>query len=184
MKRAQSWGSANSSASTRSKPSNVNGNSIRFLSSGVRRMVFGNIIWLGSRSISREMIIEFATEFDPFPFHLDERAANESILGGLAASGWQTVALTLKLLSDVLHNRSMTVGHLGLRNLKWKRPLFVGDTLHAAATVLELSYPGSCAMATFAIEVKNQDQAPIMTVELTSLVKRRDDLSDDGEDVE
>jgi acyl dehydratase len=50
----------------------------------------GETIPLGPRRVSKADIIAFATEFDPFPFHLDEKAARASLLGGLAASGWQT----------------------------------------------------------------------------------------------
>ncbi len=53
----------------------------------------GEVIDLGRISVSKEMIVTFAREFDPFPFHLDEEAARKSLLGGLAPSGWQTAAL-------------------------------------------------------------------------------------------
>ncbi|MHB1104272.1 MAG: MaoC/PaaZ C-terminal domain-containing protein, partial [Devosia sp.] len=63
-------------------------------------LALGEVIGLGQVTVSKEMIIAFASEFDPFPFHLDEAAAKTSLLGGLAASGWQTAALSLRLLTD------------------------------------------------------------------------------------
>ena len=55
-------------------------------------LALGETIDLGTTAVSKEMIITFAREFDPFPFHLDEAAAKASLLGGLASSGWQTAA--------------------------------------------------------------------------------------------
>ena len=63
-------------------------------------LAVGEVIDLGRTTVSKEMIITFAREFDPFPFHLDEKAAKASLLGGLASSGWQTGALSLKMLVD------------------------------------------------------------------------------------
>ena len=68
------------------------------------------------------MILDFAREFDPLPFHLDEAAAKASLLGGLASSGWQTAALTLRLLVDSFLNHIASMGGLGFSDLKWKKP--------------------------------------------------------------
>ena len=79
----------------------------------------GEIIELGDMVVTREMIFEFAREFDPFPFHLDEDAAKASLLGGLAASGFQTAALTLRMLGDSFLNHVASMGGLGFADLKW-----------------------------------------------------------------
>src|SRR5690606_35917545 len=63
-------------------------------------LAVGEVIDLGRTTVSKEMITTFAREFDPFPFHLDEEAAKASLLGGLASSGWQTGALSLRMLVD------------------------------------------------------------------------------------
>ena len=101
-------------------------------------LAVGEVIDLGTTSVSKEMIITFAREFDPFPFHLDEDAAKASLLGGLASSGWQTAALTLKMLGDRFLNTVASMGGLGFSDLKWKKPVMVGDTIGGTATIAAL----------------------------------------------
>ena len=98
----------------------------------------GETFALGPVRVSKADIIEFATEFDPFPFHLDEKAAKQSLLGGLAASGWQTGGLSLRMLVDALLSKIASMGGLGFTDLKWKRPLMKGDTLSGTATITAL----------------------------------------------
>ena len=61
----------------------------------------GQTFELGPTIVTKAMILEFAHEFDPLPFHIDEAAAKRSLLGGLAASGWHTAALSLRMLIDI-----------------------------------------------------------------------------------
>ena len=98
----------------------------------------GEVIDLGHTTVSKEMIITFAREFDPFPFHLDEAAAKASLLGGLASSGWQTGALSLRMLVDSFLSKVASCGGLGFRDLKWKNPVMVGDTIGGTVTIAEL----------------------------------------------
>jgi acyl dehydratase len=82
-------------------------------------------------------IIRFAVEFDPQPFHLDEHAAKRSVFGGLAASGWHTTALTMRLLVDSdLRIAGGLIG-LGFEELRWPRPVRPGDELRVESLVLE-----------------------------------------------
>ena len=98
-------------------------------------LAVGEVVPLGRTKVTKEMIISFAREFDPFPFHLDEEAAKASLLGGLAASGWQTAALSLKLLDEAFLNTIASMGGLGFSDLKWKKPVMVGDTISGTATI-------------------------------------------------
>src|SRR5437667_7772799 len=66
----------------------------------------GETIELGSRSVDRDEIIEFARKYDPQPFHVDEEAGRRSIYSGLIASGWHTVAMLMRLLVDTVASRS------------------------------------------------------------------------------
>ena len=95
----------------------------------------GEVIDLGRTAVSKDMIITFAREFDPFPFHLDEEAAKASLLGGLASSGWQTGALSLRMLVDSFLSTIASCGGLGFRDLKWKTPVMVGDTIGGKVTI-------------------------------------------------
>jgi len=136
----------------------------------------GEIIELGDMVVTREMIFEFAREFDPFPFHLDEDAAKASLLGGLAASGFQTAALTLRMLGDSFLNHVASMGGLGFADLKWSRPVMVGDTISATATLVGLrvsrSHPER-GIVTTDLAVRNQKAEPVMTMRLTSIVEVR-----------
>src|SRR3954469_842483 len=96
-------------------------------------LALGEVIGLGQITVTKEMITAFAREFDPFPFHLDEEAAKASLLGGLASSGWQTAALTLKMLGDSFLNGIASMGGLGFSDLKWIKPVMVGDTIGGTA---------------------------------------------------
>jgi acyl dehydratase len=95
----------------------------------------GMVIELGKRDVSAEEIIEFASEFDPQPFHLDEEAGKASILGGLSASGWHTCGIFMRMLCDGLLLDSTSQGGPGVDMVKWKRPVLAGDTLTGRGTV-------------------------------------------------
>ena len=80
----------------------------------------------------------FATEFDPQPFHLDEGSARASIFGGLAASGWHTAAMTMRLLvASELKPAGGIVG-AGFDEFRWPRPVHPGDELRVEVEVLEV----------------------------------------------
>jgi acyl dehydratase len=88
--------------------------------------------------IEKERIVAFATEFDPQAFHLDEQAASGSIFGGLAASGWHTAAVTMRLLlAGDLKPAGGIVG-AGFDELRWPRPVRPGDELRVESEVLEV----------------------------------------------
>ena len=89
----------------------------------------GHIIELGQRRVTREEIIEFATEFDPQPHHLDDEAANASILKGLSASGWHTCAIMMRMLCDGLVHRAASMGSPGIDEVRWMKPVRPDDLL-------------------------------------------------------
>lgn len=136
----------------------------------------GEVIDLGRTAVSKEMIITFAREFDPFPFHLDEEAAKASLLGGLASSGWQTGALSLRMLVDSFLSTIASCGGLGFRDLKWKTPVMVGDTIGGKVTIAELrrseSHP-QWGIVTLDFDVRNQKDKPVLTMRLANLVECR-----------
>lgn len=96
----------------------------------------GATLDFGRKTVSAEEIVEFASEFDPQPMHLDEEAGRASLLGGLAASGWHTCSMFMKLLCDSLLLDSTSQGAPGIDYVKWKKPVLAGDTLTASSTVL------------------------------------------------
>ena len=74
----------------------------------------GNVIQLGSRTVSEEEIIDFARQFDPQPFHVDKDAATHSIFGDVIASGWHTCGLIMRLVVDGFLNESSSMGSPGI----------------------------------------------------------------------
>lgn len=136
----------------------------------------GERITLGHVTVTREMIIGFAREFDPLPFHLDEAAARKSLLGGLASSGWQTGALSLRLLVDGFLSNVASCGGLGFENLKWKNPVMVGDTIGGTVTIAELRRSAShpqWGIVTLDFDISNQKQQQVLTMRLANLVECR-----------
>jgi acyl dehydratase len=93
----------------------------------------------GEVTVSKEDIIRFATEYDPQPFHLDEEAAKNTILGGLAASGWQTAALAMRLATECRPFGPHPLLGAGVDDLRWLKPVRPGDTLHLEGEVVELA---------------------------------------------
>ena len=91
----------------------------------------------GSLRIDGDEIKRFAADFDPQPFHLDEEAARETIFGGLAASGWHTAAVTMKLLVGSEFTPAGGIIGAGFDELRWPRPVRPGDELHVEGEVLE-----------------------------------------------
>ncbi|KXF76722.1 enoyl-CoA hydratase [Paramesorhizobium deserti] len=92
---------------------------------------------LGPKEVTAEEIVAFAGEFDPQPFHLDEAAGKASILGGLAASGWHTICMLMRMMCDAYITGSTSQGAPGVDFVKWKKPVLAGDTLSGRTRVLD-----------------------------------------------
>ena len=91
----------------------------------------------GRRRVDKAEITAFAAEFDPQPFHLDAAAARGTILGGLAASGWHTAAMTMRLLVESEFRPAGGIVGFGFEELRWPRPVRPGDELSVECEVLE-----------------------------------------------
>lgn len=92
----------------------------------------------GRLQVDEEQILRFAREFDPQPFHLDNEAARHTIFRGLAASGWHTAALTMRLLVDSEFKPAGGIIGAGFDELRWPRPVRGGDELRVESEVLEV----------------------------------------------
>lgn len=92
----------------------------------------------GRLTVQPEKIKAFATEFDPQPFHLDEAAARDTLFRGLAASGWHTAALTMRLLVDGEFRPAGGILGAGFEELRWPKPVRPGDELHIESEILEV----------------------------------------------
>jgi acyl dehydratase len=89
----------------------------------------GQELPMGSKTVTEEEIIAFATQFDPQPFHIDHEAADASHFGGVIASGWHTCSMMMRLVVDGLMTRSSSMGSPGLEKVRWILPVRPGDTL-------------------------------------------------------
>lgn len=92
----------------------------------------------GRRRVEKERIKSFAVEFDPQPFHLDEEAARSSIFRGLAASGWHTAAMTMRMLVEGELKPAGGIIGAGFDSFQWPRPVRPGDELRVEAEILEV----------------------------------------------
>lgn len=90
----------------------------------------GQDIDLGTRAVTEEEIVAFATQFDPQPFHIDRDAAAQSIYGGVIASGWHTCSMMMRMVVDGLMAKSASMGSPGLDGVRWHAPVRAGDTLN------------------------------------------------------
>src|SRR5512132_1005321 len=100
-------------------------------------MKAGEVVELGSHTMDKERMLSFAREFDPQPFHTDEKAAAASVWGGLIASGWHTGSTLMRLFYEGFLKDAASLGSPGIDELRWLKPVRPGDTLTARLTVTE-----------------------------------------------
>lgn len=98
----------------------------------------GQIFRTGSLRIDREQIKAFAAEFDPQPFHVDEAAARDTLFRGLAASGWHTAALSMRLLVGSEFKPAGGIIGAGIDEMRWPKPVRPGDELRVESEIIEV----------------------------------------------
>ena len=123
---------------------------------------------LGPKLVTSEEVVEFASEFDPQPMHLDADAGRASILGGLAASGWHSCAMLMRMMIDSYLLHSQSEGSPGIDTMEWKKPVLAGDVLQGRSTVIEArplrSRPG-IGLVRFRHELFNQREELVCLAE-------------------
>jgi len=126
-------------------------------------------------ALDEAQIKAFATQFDPQPFHLDDEAAKDTIFGGLAASGWHTASITMKLM--VTSGLRIAGGMVGAGGeVQWPRPARATDVLHVEMEVLEVRPSSSRpdrGMAIVRSETKNQHGDVLQVLTSKMVVWRR-----------
>jgi acyl dehydratase len=136
----------------------------------------GQVHPLGQRRLSAEEIVAFARDWDPQPFHIDHAAAEQSIYGGLIASGWHTACVFMRLFADGFLQDAEAMGSPGIDELRWLRPVRPGDTLKARVEVLEVRPSGSRpdrGGARLRCVATNQDGEDVLTMLATVMFRRR-----------
>jgi acyl dehydratase len=129
-------------------------------------------------AIDADAIKAFARQFDPQPFHLDEASAAKTFFHGLAASGWHTAAVTMKLLVEGGLPLAGGIIGAGVEEVRWPRPVRPGDRLHVESEVLEVrpsrSRPGQ-GIAKIRTSTLNQNNEPVQVMTSNLVVQRRGD---------
>lgn len=133
--------------------------------------------YFGSYEVTREEVLEFAGKYDPQPFHLSDEEAAKTHFGRVAASGWHTAAMTMAVIArHVVKHRQAGLGSPGIDELRWKKPVYPGDTLYVRGQILEKAPSRSRPeMGSFrtSTTVRNQDDQVVMTFISIVLIRRR-----------
>jgi acyl dehydratase len=136
----------------------------------------GQIRTFGALPVTREAVLAFAGDFDPQPFHLDDEAARQSMFGKLAASGWHTCAMAMRMMCDGYLLRSASLGSPGIDNLRWLKPVYPGDTLSVRLEVLEsrpMASRPTVGLVRSTWSVLNQDSVAVLSMEGWGMFRRR-----------
>lgn len=131
---------------------------------------------LGPYPVTKEEVMEFAAAYDPQPFHLDEEAAKETLLGGLSASGWHTCGMMMRMMADGFILNSTSQGSPGVGFVKWIKPVRPGDTLTGRAKVLSRrlsSKRPTLGIAQMETVLSNQRGERVLETEYTLLLLTR-----------
>ena len=136
----------------------------------------GQTFVLANTPVSHDEIVTFAAEFDPQSFHLDDAAAQDTILGGLAASGWHTCGILMSMIVRSWLGNAECVGGPGIEEVQWKRPLRPGDQLSGTTEIVSCrtskSRPGAGIIVT-KNQVHNQDGELVIQMTFPAFIRRR-----------
>jgi len=142
----------------------------------------GEETYFGSYEVTREEVLEFARKYDPQPFHLSDEEAAKTHFGRIAASGWHTAAMTMAVIArHVVKHEQAGLGSPGIDDLRWKKPVYPGDTLHVNGEIVEKMLSRSRPeMGSFRTHttVTNQNAVPVMTFTSIVLIRRRPEGAD------
>lgn len=138
----------------------------------------GAVARFGQRHVTREEVVEFAGKYDPQPFHLSDEAAAATHFGRLSASGWHTCAVTMAMIVEEQDRAGhQGLGSPGIDELRWRHPVYPGDTLRVETTILSKRRSQSRPeMGLFRAETRvlNQDDVIVLTMVSNAMVSTRD----------
>jgi len=139
-------------------------------------LAIGSCQEFGSYLVTEEEILEFASKYDPQPFHLSDEAGKAMIFGGLCASGWHTGSIAMRMTVDNMPANSAGLGSPGLDELRWVKPVFPGDTLHMTSTITSKKESKSrpeLGIVFLCNEVFNQKDELVMSFKPIVMFKKR-----------
>ncbi len=136
----------------------------------------GDVHEFGSILVDEEEVLDFGRRYVPLPYHIDKEAAQQSIYGGLIASGWHTAALMMRLYTDNYLSKVANLGSPGCDAIRWEKAVFPGDRLSVKVAVLEArisqSKPDRGIIRSF-VQVLNQKGEVAMSLEMVNFVRTR-----------
>jgi acyl dehydratase len=136
----------------------------------------GEVAEFGDYPVSEQEVVDFATRYDPQPFHIDAQAARGTIYGGLISSGWMTASCAMRMMVDHYISPLASMGSPGIDELRWLRPVRPGDRLRMRVSVVDVRASQSKpdrGMVQFLEEVVNQEGTTIMTLKGFGMYARR-----------
>ncbi|PIW55737.1 MAG: acyl dehydratase [Sphingomonadales bacterium CG12_big_fil_rev_8_21_14_0_65_65_10] len=124
----------------------------------------------GAYEVTAEEVRDFASKYDPQPFHLSQEAAAKTHFGRISASGWHTCAMTMRMLVDSMNEVPRAgMGSPGIDELRWKHPVYPGDTLRIETELLSKRRSRSKPeLGLFKTRVRTFNQDDVMVLEMTS----------------
>ena len=132
----------------------------------------------GRYEVTRDEVVDYASRYDPQPFHLDDEAAARTHFGRLAASGWHTCAMTMRMLVDNMSTvQQAGLGSPGIDNLRWVKPVYPGDVLRCETEVVDKRRSKSRSdMGLFKSRCRtfNQDGELVLEMISNGLIRVRD----------
>jgi acyl dehydratase len=137
----------------------------------------GHVYELGTVTVSEAEIIDFARQFDPQYFHIDPEKAKSSRFGGIIASGWHTIGVTMRLYVDHFLSHVASLASPGIDEIRWPNPVRPGDILKVRVSVLEARPSGSKSdrgVVRAKIEAINQRDEQVLSMIGISILGRRE----------
>lgn len=137
----------------------------------------GETTEFGAYDVTREEVVEFASKYDPQPFHLDDEAASRTFFGKLSASGWHTCAMTMRMMVEQMKvTGAASQGSPGVDKIRWHVPVYPGDTLRVRTTITgtkDLPSKPKLGLVLNNYVILNQDDVTVMTFEAAGIMQRR-----------
>ena len=133
----------------------------------------GEVFNLGSYEVTAGEIVTFAEKYDPFPFHIDEKAAKETIFGGIISSGWLTALIWLRLMHKSFLNYETTMGSPGHEEMIWPTPVRAGDNLTGRLEIKESRVSKSkpnLGFVRYTAKLLNQDNKEVFVTTSTIIM--------------
>ena len=140
-------------------------------------LVVGTKASFGRYEVTRDEVVEFASKYDPQPFHLSDEAAAQTYFGRLSASGWHTAAMAMRMaVENMTGQRSASLGSPGLDELRWLKPVYPGDVLRCETELLDKRVSQSrpeMGITKGRTTVFNQHDEAVMTFVANGLIRTR-----------